>query len=91
MFDREEEDLSPANVREAEGKVQRAFSLHTSGQTKKALPIYAQAMELNPQLEKNSFSRSVASELTGKPAQEALLILGDPDRLSEFIEENYVS
>jgi len=89
MFDREEEDLSPANVREAEGKVQRAFSLHTSGQTKKALPIYAQAMELNPQLEKNSFSRSVASELTGKPAQEALLILGDPDRLSEFIEENY--
>jgi len=88
MFEKEE-DLSPANVREAEAKVQRAFSLHTSGQTKKALPIYAQAMDLNPQLDKNSFSRSVASELTGKPAQEAFLILGDPDRLREFIEVNY--
>ena len=88
MFEKEE-DLSPANVREAEAKVQRAFSLHTSGQTKKALPIYAQAMDLNPQLDKNSFSRSVASELTGKPAQEAFLILGDPDRLRDFIEVNY--
>ena len=89
MFEDEEEDLSPANVREAESKVQRAFSLHTSGQTKKALPIYAQALELNPELGKNSFSRSVASELTGKPFQEAMLILGDPDKLSEFIETNY--
>jgi len=89
MLEMEEEDLSPANVKEATAKVQRAFSLHTSGQTKKALPIYAQAMELNPNLEKNSFSRSVASELTGKPVQEALLILGDPDRLSDFIAENY--
>jgi len=89
MFEDEEEDLSPANVREAESKVQRAFSLHASGQTKKALPIYAQALELNPDLGKNSFSRSVASELTGKPFQEAMLILGDPDKLSEFIETNY--
>jgi len=89
MFETEEEDLSPANVKEAEAKVQRAFSLHTSGQTKKALPIYAQAMKLNPDLGKISFSRSVASELTGKPTQEAFLILGDPEKLSEFIEENY--
>lgn len=89
MLEDEEEDLSPANVREAESKVQRAFSLHTSGQTKKALPIYAQALKLNPDLGKNSFSRSVASELTGKPFQEAMLILGDPDKLSEFIEANH--
>lgn len=89
MFEKQEEDLSPANIQEATAKVQRAFSLHTSGQTKKALPIYAKALELNPNLDKNSFSRSVASELTGKPAQEAFLILGDPDRLNEFIEENY--
>ena len=89
MPDVEEEDLSTADVREADSKVQRAFNLHTSGRTKKALPIYAQALELNPLLGKNSFSRSVASELTGKPFQEAMLILGDPDKLSEFIEENY--
>lgn len=89
MLEDEEEDLSPANVKEAEKKVQRAFSLHTSGQTKKALPIYAQALKLNPDLGKNSFSRSVASELTGKPVQEAMLILGDPDKLSEFIEANH--
>ncbi len=85
----EEEDFSTADIKEAESKVQRAFSLHTSGQTKKALPVYAQALKLNPHLEKNSFSRSVASELTGKPFQEALLILGDPAKLSEFIKENY--
>ena len=85
----EEEDLSTADVKEAEAKVQRAFNLHTSGQTKKALPVYAQALKLNPHLGKNSFSRSVASELTGKPVQEAMLILGDPEKLSEFIEENY--
>ncbi len=85
----EEEDLSTADVREAESKVQRAFSLHTRGQTKKALLVYAQALELNPLLGKNSFSRSVASELTGKPFQDSLLILGDPDKLSEFIEANY--
>lgn len=85
----EEVDLSTADVKEAEAKVQRAFNLHTSDQTKKALPVYAKALKLNPQLGKNSFSRSVASELTGKPVQEALLILGDPARLSEFIEANY--
>jgi len=89
MGEIEEEDPSTADVREAEEKVQRAFSLHTRGQTKKALPIYAQALKLNPQLGKNSFSRSVASELTGKPFQESLLILGDPDKLNEFIETNY--
>jgi len=89
MLEDEEEDLSTADVKEAEKKVQRAFSLHTSGQTKKALLIYAQALELNPDLGKNSFSRSVASELTGKPVQEAMLILGDPDKLSEFIEANH--
>ncbi len=85
----EDDDLSNTDIKEAENKVQRAFNLHTSGQTKKALPVYAQALKLNPNLEKNSFSRSVASELTGKPVQEALLILGDKERLSEFIEDNY--
>ena len=85
----EEEDLSTGDIKEAENKVQRAFNLHTSGQTKKALPVYAKALKLNPHLGKNSFSRSVASELTGKPYLEALLILGDPAKLSEFIEANY--
>jgi hypothetical protein len=89
MMESEEDDLSNADVREATSKVQRAFSLHTGGQTKKALQIFAQALEINPLLIKDTYAKSVASELTGKPAQEALLILGDPDRLSEFIEVNY--
>jgi hypothetical protein len=89
MLENEEDDLSNADVREATSKVQRAFSLHTGGQTKKALQIFAQAFEINPLLKKDTYAKSVASELTGKPAQEALLILGDPDRLSEFIEVNY--
>ncbi len=89
MLESEEDDLSNADVREATSKVQRAFSLHTGGQTKKALQIFAQALEINPLLIKDTYAKSVASELTGKPAQEALLILGDPDRLSEFIEVNY--
>ena len=89
MLEDEEDDLSNADIREATSKVQRAFSLHTGGQTKKALQIYAQALEINPLLIKDTYARSVASELTGKPAQEALLTLGDPDTLSEFIEVNY--
>lgn len=89
MLENEEDDLSNADEREATRKVQRAFSLHTGGQTKKALQIYSQALEINPLLTKDVYARSVASELTGKPDQEAFLILGDPARLSEFIEVNY--
>lgn len=85
----EEKEISRGDRKKAEEKVQRAFSLHMGEQTKKALPIYAEALKLNPDLGKNSFSRSVASELTGKPYQEALLILGDPAGLKEFIKENY--
>lgn len=89
MLESEEEDLPSADVREATSKVQRAFSLHTGGQTKKALQIFAQALKINPLLIKDTYAKSVASELTEKPAQEALLILGDPDRLREFIEVNH--
>jgi len=89
ILETEEDDLSSSDVREATRKVQRAFSLHTGSQTKKALQIFAQALDINPLLIKDTYAKSVASELTGKPVQEALLILGDPTRLSEFIEVNY--
>lgn len=89
MSGMEEDDLTSSEVKQAASKVQRAFSLHSGGQTKKALQVYAQALELNPFLNKDTYARSVASELTGKPTQEALLILGDPDRLSEYIEEKF--
>ncbi len=92
LFDQavsEEEETPRSHVKEADLKVQRAYSLHMSDRTKKALPVFAQALDLNPDLANNPYARSVASELIGKPPQEALLILQDPVRLKEFIADVY--
>jgi len=83
--DIKEEDISSSDIKEAATKVQRAFSLHTAGQTTKALKIYTQALEINPYLIKDSYARSVAGELVGKTPDEALRILKDPASRGEVI------
>jgi len=59
-------------------KVQRAVSFHLSGQTQKAKKALLQALELNPDLEKDTYTRGVASELTGQPTDLAIKALSDP-------------
>jgi len=87
MMEPEEETLSSADKRNAANLVQRAFTLHTSERTHKAIPIFAQALELNPELVKEPYARSVAGELTGKSPEQALHILKDPDARQELIDE----
>ena len=84
--DPKDNKLPQAVIQEAEGKVQRAFSLHTRGQTKKALQLFAQALELNPELKKDSFARSVALEITGLDQLEAFRSLEDHKMLNKLID-----
>lgn len=81
----EEDNLSNADSKEARAKVQRAYSLHTGGQTKKSLLIFGKALELDPDLEKDTFARSVAAEITGQSPEIALRTLRDPAELQAMI------
>ncbi|MCJ7718099.1 MAG: YIP1 family protein [Anaerolineales bacterium] len=76
----EEKSISESDIHAAEGKIQRAYTLHTVGQTKKAIPIFIQALELNPDLGKDPFTRSVATELTGLSYDQAIKMLKDPSK-----------
>ena len=87
MFEKEEDDLTSSEVKEAATKVQRAFSLHSGGQTKKAIQVYAQAFELNPFLHKDTYARSVAAEITGQSPEIALQTLKDPEKVQAMVEE----
>ena len=80
-----EYSISQSDVRAAEELVQRAFSLHTAERTQRAIQVFGQALELNPELHKVAFARSVAAELTGKTPDEGLRILKDPDDRNELI------
>ena len=81
-----EPQVSRKDIEEADKKVQRAFSLHTSGHTKKALQVMTQALTINPGLEKQNFVRSLAADMTGKPTVEALRILKEPEGWKELVE-----
>lgn len=72
-------DLPPAERTAAETKIQRALSLHMRGDTTKALKAFAQGLDLDPNLANETFTRSVASELTGLHPDQALEILMDPE------------
>ncbi|MCK4489839.1 MAG: hypothetical protein KAU23_06235 [Anaerolineales bacterium] len=76
---------SRSDIQAAERKVQRAFSLHTGGQEKKALQQFIQALKLNPDLDKNPFAGNVAVELTGLPREEAFQSLMDRTDQKELL------
>jgi tetratricopeptide (TPR) repeat protein len=63
----------------AEAKVQRALAYHMKGQTQKALKSYVQGLDLNPYLVEDTFSRSVAGEITGLNPDIAIQKLMDPE------------
>jgi tetratricopeptide (TPR) repeat protein len=77
--------VSRADIRTAEEMVQRAFSLHTAERTQRAIQLFGQALELNPNLRSEAFARSVAGELTGKTPDEALRIFSNPAERKELI------
>lgn len=83
-------ELPPVKIDEtersaAENKIQRALSLHMRGDTPKALKSFAQGLDLNPNLANETFTRSVAAELTGLSSDEALRILMDPEDRKELL------
>lgn len=86
--DREEtpqKSIPPAERTSAETKIQRALSLHMRGDTQKALKAFAQGLDLDPNLANETFTRSVASELTGLHPDQALDILMDPEDRKELL------
>jgi len=77
--------ISQSDIQAADRKVQRAFSLHTGGQEKKALQLFVQALKLNPDLDKDPFAGNVAAELTGLPREEAFQSLRDRTDRKELL------
>ena len=73
------ETVPPAERSSAETKIQRALSLHMNGNTQKALKAFAKGLDLDPNIANETFTRSVASELTGLDPDEAIAKLRDPE------------
>ena len=59
-------------------KVQRALTLHMYGKPQKAIKALLQALEMNPDLEEDTYTKGVAAELTGQPTNLAIKALKDP-------------
>ena len=59
-------------------KVQRALTLHMYGKPQKAIKALLQALEMNPDLEEDTYTKGVAAELTGQPTNLAIEALKDP-------------
>jgi predicted esterase len=78
--------VSPAEIKKAEEKVQRAFSLHISGQRQKALRLFSQALEINPLLEYDKYAGNVASEITGLKTDQAFKTFKDQDGTKDLLE-----
>lgn len=75
----------PAERTAAETKIQRALSLHMRGNTQKALKAFVQGLDLDPNLANETFTRSVASELTGLHPDQAIAKLSDHEDREEFL------
>lgn len=78
--------LTKADREAAQNKIQRALTMHMKGDTQKALKSFAQGLDINPNLANETFTRSVASELTGLTPDQALEILMDPEDRKELIK-----
>ncbi len=80
-----EKTITQAQRSAAESKIQRAFTLHLKDQTLKALKVFVEALDLNPNVAKETFTRSVAAELTGLHPDQALAMLRDPEKRKELL------
>ena len=68
---KEKEAISRPDREKAEKLVQRAFTLYSTDQTKKAIKVFVKALEINPGLEGQTFAGNLAMELTGLPLETA--------------------
>jgi hypothetical protein len=61
------------------------------GDTQKALKAFVQGLDLDPNLSNETFTRSVASELTGLSSDQALDILMDPEDRKELLAKKKIA
>ena len=70
----------------ADKMVQRAFTLYSTDQTKKAIKVFVKALEINPGLEGQTFAGNLAMELTGLPLETAFASLRGDDWQKDVLE-----
>jgi len=82
----EKQTVSKVDREKAEKMVQRAFTLYSTDQTKKALKVFTKALETNPGLEGETFAGNLAMELTGLPLETAFASIRGPEAKKELLE-----
>lgn len=82
----EKQKVSKPDREKADKLVQRAFTLYSTDQTKKAIKSFKKALELNPGLEGETFAGNLAMELTGLPLETAFVSLQGPKAKQELLE-----
>jgi predicted esterase len=83
---KETEAVSRPDREKADKMVQRAFTLYSTDQTKKAIKVFTKALEINPGLEGQTFAANLAMELTGLPLETAFSSLRGEDWQKEVLE-----
>ena len=82
----EKQAVSRPDREKAAKMVQRAFTLYSTNQVKKATKVFTKALEINPGLEKETFAGNLAMELTGLPLETAFASLRGPQAKKELLE-----
>ncbi len=82
----EKQGVSKPDREKADKMVQRAFTLYSTDQTKKAVKVFTKALEINPGLESQTFAGNLAMELTGLPLETAFASLRGPQAKKELLE-----
>lgn len=83
---KEKQAISKIDREKANKLVQRAFTLYSTDQTKKAIKVFKKALEINPGLEGETFAGNLAMELTGLPLETAFASLQGPKAKQELLE-----
>lgn len=83
---KEKEAISRPDREKADKLVQRAFTLYSTDQTKKAVKVFVKALEINPGLEGQTFAGNLAMELTGLPLETAFASLRGPQAKKVLLE-----
>lgn len=83
---KEKQVVSKPDREKADKMVQRAFTLYSTDQAKKALKVFKKALEINPGLEGETFAGNLAMELTGLPLETAFASLRGPKAKQELLE-----
>jgi tetratricopeptide (TPR) repeat protein len=83
---KEKEAVSRPDREKADKLIQRAFTLYSTNQEKKAVKFFVKALAINPGLEKQTFAGNLAMELTGLPLETAFASLHGPKAKKELLE-----